>query len=133
MLTGSTLQRNTDKAYSFERSLPGKIALTQEQVHVWRVPLACSSGEEAYLETLLTSEEAVRTARYRFEKDRSAFIVRRGVLRILLGRYLEEAPFRLPFSITAFGRPVLAVCSAGVDKVDVHQCFGFNVRPLQAP
>jgi 4'-phosphopantetheinyl transferase len=42
-----------------------------------------------------------------FEKDRRRFIVARGTLRMILGRYLNLAPKELQFEYLARGKPVL--------------------------
>lgn len=46
--------------------------------------------------------------RFRFEKDRRRYLVGRGVLRTLLGRYLEVAAQDLRFETAAAGKPHLA-------------------------
>ena len=56
---------------------------------------------------LISAEERARAERYRFERDRRRFIVRRGWLRTLLGRHVGEAPERLAFTFGAYGKPEL--------------------------
>ena len=46
--------------------------------------------------------------RFRFEKDRRRYLIGRGVLRTLLGRYLDLAPQDLRFETAAAGKPHLA-------------------------
>lgn len=41
---------------------------------------------------MLSKSEKIRAAGYKFELDRTRFITRRGILRILLGRYLNQSP-----------------------------------------
>ncbi len=57
----------------------------------------------------LALDEQARAARFRFERDRHHFIVGRGTLRALLGRYLGAEPGRLEFRYEVYGRPALAV------------------------
>jgi len=45
--------------------------------------------------------------RFRFEKDRLRYLTGRGLLRTLLGRYLDVAPPDLRFETTAAGKPRL--------------------------
>jgi 4'-phosphopantetheinyl transferase len=61
--------------------------------------------EIARLQPLLSPDEAARAARFRFERDRSAFIARRGILRLILGRYLGGDAFREAFEMNAYGKP----------------------------
>ena len=91
------------------------IFMARGDVHVWRVSLLCAPDEIACLLPILTPEEVVRAERYRFERDRSAFVVRRGVLRLLVGRYLGQGPFRQPFSVTAYGQPLMPAGILGED------------------
>jgi 4'-phosphopantetheinyl transferase len=56
----------------------------------------------------LTTDEQQRASRFRFETDRRHFIVARGVLRSVLGRYLNLNPEQVPLGYTAFGKPILA-------------------------
>jgi 4'-phosphopantetheinyl transferase len=56
----------------------------------------------------LTPDETDRGARFRFEHLQRSFILARGALRVLLGRYLETAPRDVEFSYGAKGKPSLA-------------------------
>ncbi|MBZ5536431.1 MAG: 4'-phosphopantetheinyl transferase superfamily protein [Acidobacteriia bacterium] len=57
---------------------------------------------------LLSSDEQERAARFHFEVDRRRFIVGRGLLRTILGQYLEVQPTALRFQYEPQGRPSLA-------------------------
>ena len=56
----------------------------------------------------LTTDECQRAERYVFEKDRTHFAVARGLLRVLLGRYLRQEPQHLRFTYGPHGKPALA-------------------------
>jgi 4'-phosphopantetheinyl transferase len=58
--------------------------------------------------SLLSADETARAARFRFEHLQHSFILARGALRILLGRYLNTAPADLAFTYGAKGKPALA-------------------------
>src|SRR5687767_4516990 len=45
----------------------------------------------AHLQTLISPDEAERARKFYFERDRRRFVVGRGILRTLLGRYLDRA------------------------------------------
>ena len=70
---------------------------------------------QSFLHTLAADEQA-RAERFHFERDREHFIVARGVLRAILGRYLNRAPERLSFCYGAHGKPALAG-EAGADAI----------------
>ena len=46
--------------------------------------------------------------RFRFERDRRRYLVGRGLLRMLLGRYLGMTPHQVRFEYTVAGKPHLA-------------------------
>jgi len=54
----------------------------------------------------LACDERNWSARFRFERDRQRFIAAHGVLRDLLGRYLETQPGGIRYVYNAFGKPV---------------------------
>ncbi len=56
----------------------------------------------------LDDEEQDRSARFHFQKDRDHFIAARGLLRDILGRYLDIAPRQLRFQYSSYGKPSLA-------------------------
>jgi 4'-phosphopantetheinyl transferase len=85
-------------------------------VHVWRVALDQSPSQAEALLGILAPDEQRRAERFHFRKDRRRFVVARGVLRIILGRYLHTAPDDLRFSYSRYGKPALAGAS-GVDAV----------------
>jgi 4'-phosphopantetheinyl transferase len=61
-------------------------------VHVWRISLDRSHHALGELEALLSPGERRRARRFRFQIHRERFVVRRGALRCILGRYLGVAP-----------------------------------------
>ena len=82
-------------------------APTADEVHVYLAPpdgLPCGIEE---LAALLTPDERDRAARYRAGTVREQFIVGRGLLRRLLGAYLDTAPHAVPITYILNGKPVL--------------------------
>jgi 4'-phosphopantetheinyl transferase len=62
-----------------------------------------------------------RAARFHFVRDRRRFIVGRGLLRTLLGRYLRLAPAALRFAYTPLGKPFLIA-----DDAPEPLCFNLS-------
>jgi 4'-phosphopantetheinyl transferase len=89
-------------------SAPDKFVARDDEVHVWRATLDVSDATDGRLETWLSPDELQRAAAFRFARDRTRFILRRGVLRALLGRYLALHPKRIVFEYGAAGKPALA-------------------------
>jgi 4'-phosphopantetheinyl transferase len=74
------------------------------EIRCWSVRL--DVAPEACYATL-SDDERSRAARFRFERDRRRFVVARGALRDLLGRYLGADPGQIRFVYNAFGKPEL--------------------------
>lgn len=69
--------------------------------------LDVDSAEVRRLEGHLAPDEQARAARFRFERDRRRFVVRRGLLREWLADRLNERPERLRFVSGEWGKPAL--------------------------
>ncbi len=76
-------------------------------VHVWCASLDLDSSFLAASLELLSPEEQIRARQFYFEKDQKQFVASRGILRNLLGRYLQEDPKNLKISYTPQGKPFL--------------------------
>src|SRR5687768_10731257 len=87
---------------------PDNLALSADEVHVWRASLNQLHLTLQYLHGILASEERERAARFYFERDRNHFIASRGLLRVILGRYLNLQPGRLQIKYSSYGKPFLA-------------------------
>jgi 4'-phosphopantetheinyl transferase len=95
-------------AHSSWPAAEGTPPLQRSAVHVWKAALDIADTEVTGARKLLTAEETARADRFRFEKDRSAFIAARGILRTLLGRYLGLRPGDLRFVYGRHGKPELS-------------------------
>ena len=86
---------------------PTALWLAPSEVHLWSVSLEQDPESLAAYERLLAPDERERAARFRFDRDRDRYVVARAVLRVLLGRYLGEAPAALRFEYGPQGKPAL--------------------------
>ncbi|MCL5670567.1 MAG: 4'-phosphopantetheinyl transferase superfamily protein [Acidobacteria bacterium] len=107
------------------RSLPETLMLGSDEVQVWRANLDQTPSQvQSFLHNLAADEQA-RAERFYFERDREHFIVARGVLRAILGGYLNRAPECLSFCYSAYGKPSLAGESDGdVIRFNVSHSHG---------
>ena len=80
-------------------------SLNVKEVIVWRVLV--DQAQAATYWPLLSQDEQARAQRFHFAKDRKVFVVARGVLRLLISRYLPANPASITFSKTEFGKPFL--------------------------
>ena len=89
-------------------SAPKSLSLSSDEVHVWRARLEQPQEvQDEFLHTL-DLDERERAGRFHFEKHRRRFILGRGFLRLLLGRYLKIAPEAVRFAYGPYGKPSLA-------------------------
>jgi len=73
-------------------------------VHVWLFNLDHHSQTRPAWEQLLSAEEDACSKRYKFNRDRQRFIARRGILRLLLGRYTSEDPVNINYQVNSYGK-----------------------------
>lgn len=87
--------------------------LPAHTIHVWRASLDVAPPVAARLHGTLSADEAARAARFAFQRDRAHFVAARGLLRAILGRYLELPPGDLRFANNRYGKPAIASETAG--------------------
>src|SRR5438105_1360063 len=90
----------------FENEDP-RLSLPTGEVHVWRDSLERPPQVVERMRRLLADGERRRADRFRFDRDRSRFIVGRALLRGLLAGYLETCPEELEFEYGEFRKPTL--------------------------
>src|SRR5262245_23822450 len=83
-----------------------------DDIHVWHAALDRDERVVAHLESTLSPDEKARADRFHFLKDRNHYIVGRGLLRELLGAYLQQPPAGLEFSYAQYGKPFLSGANA---------------------
>jgi 4'-phosphopantetheinyl transferase len=86
---------------------PPLLSLSSGEVHVWRVDLQQPAEVQQRLLQTLDEDEKARAGRFHFEKHRRRFVVGRGVLRSLLGRYLDVRAGDVRFVYGPYGKPAL--------------------------
>jgi 4'-phosphopantetheinyl transferase len=89
-------------------ALPDKFSLAENEIHVWTIQLEAPAASMARFASILSLDERARGARFHFDHHRSRFIVGRGVLRLILSRYLQTRPDKLEFLYGRNGKPAIA-------------------------
>ena len=84
---------------------PEAPALEGSVVDVWRSALEPDPARRARLEGLLSPGELERASRFRFDRDAHRYVIARGVLRTLLGRYQGRPPDSIGLEESEHGRP----------------------------
>ena len=77
-------------------------------MHVWRASLRAGPAELRHARDLLTREELDRAGRYRGPPAARRFVMRRGLLRFLLSRYLGQPGRQVALRADERGKPLLA-------------------------
>ncbi len=83
-------------------------SLEADDIHVWYVELKGSPAVKQALFEILSTDERERSKRFRFQKHRHRFVIARGMLRVLLARYLWVKPDQVRFDYGPYGKPSLA-------------------------
>ena len=95
------------------RPAPETLTLLRDEVHVWRASLQTTAARMDELYLTLAADERERAGRFHFRADRDHFVVARGSLRAILGRYLGIGPSQVRFRHGPYGKPELA----GEDRI----------------
>jgi len=93
-------------------------------LHIWRANLDLPTNLLTDLAVNLSLDERQRAERFYFERDKKKFIACRGLLRIILSRYLNLEPHKLEFTYSLQGKPEL-------NNIDIQERLCFNVSHSQ--
>ena len=95
---------------------PPNPTLGQDDLHVWVAAQDRPQAQQDQFWSYLAEDERARANRFYFAHDRAHYIVARGLLRLLLGRYLHILPTEVAFVYGDHGKPDLvpAQAKAGV-------------------
>jgi 4'-phosphopantetheinyl transferase len=86
---------------------PESFELGAAQLHVFRADLDRAEPVLGRLESWLSEDEIARADRFALPKVRKRFVAGRGLLRVVLARYLETDPSTLAFCYGPQGKPAL--------------------------
>jgi 4'-phosphopantetheinyl transferase len=110
---------------------PWSFGLSGQMIHVWSLRTAdVSKAVVSKFELFLTPDERRRAERFRFESLRHSFVLTRGALRGLLGRYLHVPPAKIQIAYGSKGKPRLA--EPGVATFNVSHSGGMAVFAFAA-
>ena len=109
------------------RSPPETLALGHDEIHVWQANLDQPPSQLHNFFHKLAADEQARAARFYFARDREHFIVARGVLRAILGCYLNCTPESLSFRYGSHGKPALAGETGETIRFNVSHSHGIGL------
>lgn len=87
---------------------PEQLRLGDGEIHVWRVSFHEEEQRLDRYDSLLSSDEKARAKRFLGRRERNGFVITRGILRELLGSYLNRFPATLEFECNVQGKPFLS-------------------------
>lgn len=94
-------------------SPPETCGLPDQTAHVWRVSLDRADDAARRLGGICAPDERRRASQFHFARDGRRFIVGRGILRLILARYLHIEPQSVEFVYGPYGKPSLAPAIPG--------------------
>lgn len=80
----------------------------EKTVHFWYCDFNQNEDKLEFYNSLLSKDEMTRSSKFKFNKDRECYIISRGILRLLLGSYLDIRAKDITFKYTSYGKPELA-------------------------
>lgn len=84
-----------------KQQLPG-----DNEVHVWWA-FNYEASNLSHIGEVLSTEEVIRAASFKYRQDRDLFTFRRYLARVVLSGYLVVAPGDIQYSMNSFGKPEL--------------------------
>jgi 4'-phosphopantetheinyl transferase len=116
------------------------------QADIWRINIHSNSSLIQSLSTLLTGDEQVKAGRFLHKHDSDRFIISRGALKLIMGRYLNRKPALIEIETGENKKPyikdsplfynlshsgdwiIIAVSDSGIgiDTELVNNSFDFN-------
>ena len=87
---------------------PERLELDARDIHVWAADQDGLGRDAGELAASLSDDERSRAARFHFERDQRRYVVRRGLLRAILARYLAVRAADVSFVYGPKGKPAVA-------------------------
>jgi len=94
-------------------SPPTVVGLREKEIHLWRASL--DENDPSVIQdwkSQLAQDVLARASRFVFPLDRDRYIVGRGILRAILGRYMRWSSAAVEFTYEAHGKPRLRLGDA---------------------
>lgn len=86
-----------------------KIEIEEYQVHVWQANIDDLSIYPKDISKVLSPDELERANKFKFQKDREHFILRRYQLRFILSKYCVCQPHELIFRYNSYKKPFINI------------------------
>jgi 4'-phosphopantetheinyl transferase len=99
-----------------------------DQIHIWSANLDIEGHTISKYHSLLSADECSRADRFCSRIHRNRFVTSRGILRTLLGHYLDAPPQSLSLAYGPHGKPVLSQLTLhfNVSHSENYALFAFS-------
>lgn len=104
------------------------IQLLPNELHLWLVDVEACTHMVATYRSFLSKKELIRAQDYRRDQTRQTFILVRGLLRSLLGYYLDYNPKNFTFNYNKFGKPHLKELSFNLSHTNRYAIYAFALQ-----
>ncbi len=101
-----------------------KFKLDQE-VHVWTFKVPDTENIPSAFYALLSAKEKAKAQKFVFEKDKLVSVCARGILRHLLGLYLQQFPTDVSLEYGTYGKPYVPNTSLKFNVSHAHKMIVF--------
>ncbi len=109
--------------------MPMDTNIIANSTHLWYCNFDENLKNLQHYGTVLSDDEAARSLRFKFLKDRQSYIISRGILRILLGKYTHTKPEQLAFIYGKYGKPSLnSPIKFNISHSGNMAVFGFTIN-----
>ena len=105
---------------------PNCLTLNTSDIHLWKQNLKVSDLEVNKCFEILNQEEKIKAKKFFFEEHKRRFIVARGTLRTILGRYLNTPASTIEFTYSSQGKPRLTN-KLGEDKLQFNLSHSYDL------
>jgi 4'-phosphopantetheinyl transferase len=89
------------------QTTPDDLLLSPDYVDIWRCCVGLADDQIGELSSLLSAEEKARAQRLKIAEKQNQFVITRGRLRQILGKYLNSDPCAFKFEYATHGKPYL--------------------------
>lgn len=105
------------------------LELADNDIHIWCSYLNVHEARIKHLYPLLSSEEKLRSERFKFYKHRKAFIASHGFLHSVLANYIDTKASEIKFMQAELGKPSL-VTEQNSGKIQFNLSHSHNIAIL---
>ena len=86
-------------------SITSFVSLKPNTVHIWSINFGVNDETFKTYYNLLSEDERTRANKFKFYKDKRCYVVTKGALRLLSGKYLNKDAKEIKFEYEKYGKP----------------------------